>query len=88
MTESIPQSAMAFAQSTSTTRRTFQVEEFQVTHVINEQGAAQWTCHCEDFKHLLGQGAHCFHVAIAIDQAMEETADKIGWHTQHRVASR
>jgi hypothetical protein len=64
------------------TRRIFKVEQFRVMFEVDTQGTTTWTCHCADFTRLQGTGAHCLHVAMAIDQVMEETTDKVYWHTQ------
>ena len=69
-------------------RRTFKVQQYRVISEFSAQGARQWICHCAEFMRLQGTGAHCSHVAIAIDQAMEETTDKVYWHTQVRPMQR
>lgn len=67
------------------TRRTFSVEQYDVLCETSPRGDCQWTCRCAEFRRLAGAGAHCFHVAIAIDQVLEETTDKVFWHTaNHR----
>jgi hypothetical protein len=86
-----PQKSVAIsnlpADSSSSTLRQFQIGDFKVSCTQDQHGVS-WNCRCPDFARLSGNGAHCSHVAMAIDMALEETSDKLVWHTQHQRAPR